>query len=350
MPDSPLGAISSDQQRPIDLVLEGGGVKGIGLVGALDVLVRHNFVPQRIAGTSAGAITAALLAAGYKPEEMKRVLDDLDFTRFMDEGPGDSLPLIGHPLSVLRHQGVFQGDEFLRWMEEMLGNRGVEFFGDLIYEDSGDEEFRHGLQVIASDITGGRMLILPRDSPAFGVEPDRLSVARAVRMSMGIPIFFEPWKWGQNLIVDGGLLSNFPVFLFDAPPEKRRWHTFGLLLAEEMTNRPVDDGLPPQAKPSRPAIVEFGKRLLQTMLEAHDRIHVDNDTFLRTIMIDTLGVRTTDFELDPDVREALYESGQAAATKFLSGWEPDSFEALHDAGARVPGRRELLGRALDQQD
>jgi NTE family protein len=156
MPDLPPGAIETDDERPIDLVLEGGGVKGIGLVGALEVLAEHKLVPQRIAGTSAGAITAALLAAGYSPQKMGEILDWLDFASFKDRGLEDRIPLIGYPASVFFNLGVFEGDVFLDWIRGLLADNGVHTFGDLIYEDTADAEFRHSLQVVASDVTGRR--------------------------------------------------------------------------------------------------------------------------------------------------------------------------------------------------
>jgi NTE family protein len=351
MPDSPPGAITSDEQRPIDLVLEGGGVKGIGLVGALDVLARRKFVVQRIAGTSAGAIVASLLAAGYEPAAMREILMELELTRFMDEGPEDRVPLIRRPLSLITQKGIYEGDELLRWMKEKLSANGIETFGDLIYEDTADPRRRHRLQMIASDVTDREMLILPRHAEKFGTKPDDLPVAEAVRMSMGIPIFFEPWRWGDNLIVDGGLLSNFPVSLFDAPPGERLWHTFGLLLAEDKPEESIAERLePPDPDHDGPNIIEFGKSLLQTMLEAHDRMYVSNASFLRTIMIPTLGVRTTEFTLSAARKAELYESGQAAATSFLADWRPEVFEAIHDAGDAAPGRRELVQQALPDQD
>ena len=63
-----------DQQQPVDLVCEGGGVKGIGLAGAYSVLEEHGYRPNNVAGTSAGAITAALIAAGYSSAELKKIV------------------------------------------------------------------------------------------------------------------------------------------------------------------------------------------------------------------------------------------------------------------------------------
>ena len=69
------------------------------------------------------------------------------------------------------------------------------------------------------------MLVLPRDAREYlGIDPDELEIARAVRMSMSIPMFFDPVVHrnptdtsDEHVIVDGGLLSNFPIWLFDSP-------------------------------------------------------------------------------------------------------------------------------------
>jgi NTE family protein len=360
----------TDHTQPIDLVLEGGGVKGVGLVGALAVLHERGFRPERVAGTSAGAIAAALVAAGYEHGELYEILKELDFERFMDKGPEDRVPLIGRPLSVLTQQGVYEGDEFLTWIEGKLADRGITTFGDLIYDDAPDPKRRHRLQVIASDITARNLLILPRDAAKFGVKPDDLPVAHAIRMSMGIPIFFEPWRWRpialedradqaaddryaepvDHLIVDGGVLSNFPVWLFDCPPDQRRFHTFGLLLVEDDPKLSVDKRLdrePPKRR-SGPAIIELAKGLMQTMLEAHDRMYVENDTYLRTIMVSTCGVKTTEFNLSLERRHELYESGRRAAEHFLDDrWNPDEYAAVVDA-ERTPSRAEVLGAAIPE--
>ena len=77
--------------------------------------------------------------------------------------------------------------------------------------------------MIASDLTEQRLLVLPRDARTLGIEDlDQLNVALAVRMSMSIPVFFEPVSFTnrrtgrEHLIVDGGMLSNLPIWLLDA--------------------------------------------------------------------------------------------------------------------------------------
>jgi NTE family protein len=322
---------------PVDLVLEGGGVKGIGLVGALTGLDERGFVPQNVAGTSAGAITAALVAAGYTVADMKKILSELDYARFKDKTALSKVPLIGEPLSALTRKGISKGDYFHKWIEERLAANGVHTFRDLVVEEYKDEpKYRYRLQVIATDITGHEMLRLPRDAERFGVNPDDLSVADAVRMSMSIPIFFEPWRWrtkdGQeHLIVDGGVLSNFPVWIFDSEGEPP-WPTFGLMLVE-----PDPKAQPGADQPTSPDddVITYLKDLASTMMGAHDRMYLQNDTFVRTIPIPTLGVGTTEFDLPEKRAGELFESGRKAALEFVDQkWNFEEYKRTFRSGER----------------
>ncbi len=334
-----------DQEKRIDLVLEGGGVKGIGLVGALAVLDERGFEPQNIAGASAGAIVAVLTAAGYTPVELRSILRDLDFRKFKDSGWEDRLPLIGAPLSLLKDRGVYEGEFFMSWISELLAAKNVCTYADLVHpEFSSEPRFRYRGQVIASDLTDRRLLILPQDAARFGVDPDELSVAEAVRMSMSIPIFFEPWSWTSetdgrtHTIVDGGMLSNFPVWLFDDGDDPS-WPTFGLMLVEPEPGKDLGHRLP--ATGESDGLAEFAKSIVRTMLEAHDRMYLESASFVRTISVETLGIRTTEFDLSHARADALYESGRAGAESFLAGWDFD----LYKAGFRrsvAPGRRAAL--------
>jgi NTE family protein len=335
---------SRSDDRRVDLVMEGGGVKGIGLVGALAALDQHGFQAQNLAGTSAGAITAALVAAGYSVSELHGILTGLDFNSFKDETWEGHIPLVGEYVSALVEKGMYKGEHFLEWMRELLEKKGVRTFADLVDpESAGEADSRYRLQLIATDITAHELLRLPRDAERFGMEPDDLGVAEAVRMSMGIPIFFEPWRWRsqadgkEHLIVDGGVLSNFPVWIFDSAGEPR-WPTFGLMLVEPEPRAAPGANQPASADTG---IVTYLKDLVSTMLEAHDRMYLENDTFVRTIPIPTLGVRTTEFDLSPERAEALFESGRKAGEDFLSRWDFDAYKATFRSGER-PSRRHAV--------
>jgi NTE family protein len=164
------------------------------------------------------------------------------------------------------------------------------------------------------------MLRLPDDIAGYGQRPDDLPVADAVRMSMSIPLFYEPvvLKDGQgrsSYVVDGGLLSNFPVWIFDDQTNDPPWPTFGFRLVEGKPEPNEIDGP-----------ITFLKAMVSTMLHAHDERYVKDADFVRTIAVDTVGVGTTDFGLRAEQRDALFESGRAAAKEFLSEWSFDTYK------------------------
>ncbi|GAJ11997.1 unnamed protein product, partial [marine sediment metagenome] len=175
------------------------------------------------------------------------------------------------------------------------------------------------LRVIASDISRGRLLVLPQDIADFGVRPGDLNVAAAVRMSMSIPFFYEPVKLRNmktnqvSYIVDGGILSNFPVWLFDTEGEVSAWPTFGFKLVEP------DEEMQVPHRIRGP--ISLLAALFSTMMEAHDARYIKDEQFIRTIPIPTLGVGTTEFDISREKSEALYQSGREAAEKFFDIWD-----------------------------
>jgi NTE family protein len=330
-----------------DLVCEGGGIKVIGLAGAYAALEQAGYRPQHAAGSSAGAIVAALVAAGYTGAELKEVALTLDFRRFQDPGWKERLPLIGEPLAILLDQGLYEGERLLDWLRAMLAEKGLLTFGQL-RTGSDDPRYAYRLQVIVSDLSARRLLVLPRDAHELGLEPDGLEVALAVRMSTAIPILFEPVRiqnpatnW-EHVLVDGGILSNFPVWLFDSdePPARP---TFGLLLVEPDPRTPITERLPrPEHAPRGAAgLVQLLSGLVHTMLEAHDRMYVEQEQFARTIGIPTLGIGTTEFEISPERALALYESGHRAAQEFLAHWDFDAYVSAFRSGVAHSRRAEI---------
>lgn len=351
MPEQGDG-IGPPRGQRVDLVFEGGGVKGIGLVGALSVLEDRGFLPQNVAGASAGAMVAVLHAAGYSASELREIILELDFCSFLDAAWEDRIPIVGVPLSILLDQGIYEGDAFLAFVRSLLEAKGVRTFSDLIHPEFADQpRYRYRAQVIVSDLTERRLLVLPRDAQRLGVRPDDLDVALSVRMSMSIPIFFEPVRFRhaqtgrEHLIVDGGMLSNFPVWLFDTEGEPP-WPTFGLLLVEPDPRVPVSERLPrPEAaRGAAGRVVDYIKSIVQTMLEAHDRLYVESADFARTIPIPTLGIGGTEFHLPLHRALALYESGRIASERFLSSWDFDGYIAEFRQGKDQSRRREVAGR------
>jgi NTE family protein len=342
-----------------DLVFEGGGVKGIGLAGAYRELSDRGYQPQCVAGTSAGAITAALVAVGYTGPELEDVvLRQMHFPDFEDHTLLDHLGAPGEIAQFFKSRGMHSGDFFLKWMGEQLAAKGITKFGQLRNPASSNASRAYRLQLIASDLTARSMLVLPRDADQLGIDPDELEIAQAVRMSMSIPVFFQPVtvhneRTGQNhVIVDGGLLSNYPIWLFDCPTDAPpQFPTFGMLLVAPGQQAPLLPAPPPgEQAPDMGSDVEFLKAIGETMMEAHDRFYVEQANYARTIPIPTLGVKTTQFDIAPAQSQALFDSGKAAAQQFLNSWDFDAYKRKFRTG-QVPSRRETaLGSGSDPSD
>lgn len=333
------------KQLKADGVFEGGGVKGIGLVGAYEVVEKKGYVMQNLAGTSAGAIVAALIAAGYKAARLKQIMRGLDYKKFMDKGLVDRIPIIGPVLSVAFEKGVYEGKWFQDWLSGLLlraPRKPVRTFKDLVVGDhkfSRDPRYRYRLQVIAADLTRNRMLVLPGDIKHYGMNPDDLDVAWAVRMSMSIPYFFEPVelkdsRGTKSFVVDGGMLSNFPVWLFDddKSPGGPAWPTFGFKLVEPQEGKP--------RKIRGPVSMAFA--MLGTMMGAHDARYIEESDFVRTIPIPTGRVSATDFGLSKQTADWLYRSGRQAAEKFFNRWDFEAYAKKYRGARKLKPRSERI--------
>ena len=321
-----------------DAVFEGGGVKGIGLVGALQAFEEAGFQWQNVAGTSAGAITAALVAVGYTAQETRMIMNDrVDFHKFMDTAGIGRLPVLGPWLSLISSRGMYKGDYFLKLMRKLLSEKlGKDFvtFRDLIQpkeigdsDEDYEKKYKYKLRVIASDISGNELLVLPQDIASLGENPDDLEVAMAVRMSMSIPFFFRPVVYGQgqhrkqkHWIMDGGMLSNFPVWLFDSPAnEPPAWPTIGFLLWEPGSGKPRVERIG--------GLITMGLAMVRTMTSAHDRKALEDGDLSRIVKIPTGKYSTTDFDLTRQDQDWLYNSGYQEAKAFLQGWSFSQYQA-----------------------
>jgi NTE family protein len=343
--------------EPADLVLQGGGVKGIALAGAVEVLQRR-YRFRRVAGTSAGAILAALVAAGYSGGEVLEAMRDLPYAAVPDSS-APAIPLVSPAVSLLAANGLHPGHVIEDWVRERLAAKDVHTFADLPLPDdpgadpdlgAADRAFR--LVVTATDITRGRGLRLPWDyREAFGLDPRTQPVAAAVRMSLSIPLFFVPRTLthvttGQvSTIVDGGVMTNFPVELFDRQDgERPRWPTFGVGVIPDLPGG--DDTLIPGLPTRLPGALGLLESTVATAISGHDQTYLGQPRNAgRLIRIDTGSVGVVDFGIDEARREALVASGTAEATAFLGSWNWEDYLARF-----YPERRRRRGGPAEPRD
>ncbi len=331
--------MSDESGLKADLVLEGGGVKGIALVGAVSVLQEAGYSFPRVAGTSAGSIVGALVASGMTAEQMLEVMRSTDYSKFQDGTFIDRLGPLGQGLSLLFQKGIYKGNYLKEYLAQLLPDEMESFAGMRLPDDPGSDlpqSKRYRLVVMASDVSQHKLVRLPWDYEAFyGLSSDDQSVIEAVRASMSIPFFFEPAtidytvdRAGEttkerSTLVDGGMLSNFPVAVFDRTDGKRsRWPTFGIKLSAKPDDHPKTTIV------TGPLSLTFG--MLATLVGWNDRSHIDDPSIVaRTIFVDTFGISAVAFDLDRVDQDRLYQSGRDAATKFLDAWDFSEYSSKH---------------------
>jgi NTE family protein len=323
-------ARKADQPKPVDLVLSGGGVKFIGLVGAIVALMDAGYSIKRVSGVSAGSVVAAILAAASNNgqltgEEVKELAFSVPLHTWRDAGP---IPYLGAVWGLVKETSLYRGDAAYDWIRSELKNLGVTSFGDVVVDEDPLDERCYKLVVTVADLTAAQLVRLPWDyRRLYGLDPDEQLVADAVRASMAIPFFYRPVKLtgaggATSTLVDGGVLSNFPIDTFDRPDGKPpRWPTFGITVLP----RPTEGlgAVMPALKPLRffeqTALLES---LLTTMLAGHDQTHLSKPwVSSRAILVESTSVGVLDFDAPRGRLEELYDSGYAAAQLFLSTWD-----------------------------
>lgn len=291
----------------VDGVFSGGGMKGLALVGAYQVLEEKGVRFQRVAGTSAGAIIASLIAAGYTGKEMEDILFHQDFQSFLDRRKTIIPFSFMKWLHLYWGLGLYQGNALEEWFHEILGNKGLYTFADLTPGT---------LKFVASDITNGKMIVLPDDLEGYGIPAEHFPIARALRMSCSIPFFFEPVRLrtfnGETIAVDGGVLSNFPMWLFDKPNQKKERPVIGMKLSqsiEEQQAHIIKNGL------------HLFEALFDTMKDAHDTKYISRKFEKDVIFIPVDKHLTTKFNIEDEQKEQLLEMGRFRARQFMFTWK-----------------------------
>jgi NTE family protein len=364
-----------------DLVFEGGGAKGMVFVGAMQEFEARKHQPGRLLGTSAGAITATFLAAGYSAQEMLDALNEKlpngksVFTSFMAEpAPFDRETIqkssirellrtinisfipdaledklddalttklaederLRHLFSFVERGGWFSADNFLAWMHAKMNsgtlNGKPRNFGDMRL-DQFYQATKVELSLVASDTTAGKMLVLNHYTAP------NLPLIWAVRMSMSIPLLWQEviWQadWGLykgglqagHAIVDGGLLSNFPIELFlsnlkdvtSVMGDKTSQAVLGFLIED---NLPVPGAEPKAAAPAKGLnisdlqTVQRLSKLVDTTLSARDKMVVESYSRLVAHM-PAKGYGTTEFDMSEERRQKLLEAGRNAMRDYF---------------------------------
>lgn len=293
------------------IVFEGGGVKATAYVGVLKSLHNKGIFNKfwRFAGTSAGSIVATLLAIGYTAEETSDIIYNTNFSDFLD----DKIGIIRDTFNMFNKYGVCKGDVFeqfiTKYIEEKTNDRNYTF--QQLYDDKKVE-----LVIVSTDLKHNTPVYLSYHN--FGDMP----ICLAVRASMSIPYLFQPVNYKNMLLVDGGVLDNYPIHVFDGsvPGDTYAEHNLTSMdphiigcrlrtLDEEQTinNGNVINGLR-----------DMTTIILNMVYNVQEKQHIRPGYWKRTAMIEIPNISTIEFNIDDEEKEELVRCGELSMNRFLS--------------------------------
>ncbi|AYV82411.1 MAG: patatin-like phospholipase [Homavirus sp.] len=306
------------------IVLSGGGIKGVSYCGALEVLDKYNIIYDKdgklkikgFAGTSAGSITASLLAVGMKVDDLKTLITGIDFDKFLD----DKVSYIRDGINFIKHYGLCPGEYVQNLIadqvEKITGNR--DYTIQQLYDDKGVT-----LVIVSTDMNNQKSIYMYPNNP--NTLYSQIPIHMAVRMSMSIPFLFMPVLYDNNYHVDGGVLDNYAIHVFDgaypgdpnarlnicAPNPK----VLGLqiittddVMGYKVVNRQPING-----------IIQYSISFIDTFMTENDRRVMSSDNYLRTIFIVTANYPLTTFSLTDQQRQDLISAG----TKYTDAYFTD---------------------------
>jgi NTE family protein len=319
-----------------NLVFAGGGVKGIAYLGSLEILDNKDILKniKRVAGTSAGSITACIVSMYDNYKDIKAVADKIDYSKVpADEehyetkktSKGFITELEHHVMEnqsvdniyrLLKEYGWYSSSYVYKFLRESIEDRFKQNKKEYTFRDFKNNNMKD-LYVIGTDMVN-------RCTRVFSYEdtPD-IEVAKAVRISMSIPLYFESeisdYKNLKNIVFsDGGVMRNYPINIFDKEAYEinskldatgRNEETLGFNLYSQKESKEITN------------IIEYIENLFDALLSVQTDMLMNNEEDMkRTVNINTFNIKSTDFDIKVNDQKynKLFNSGKETTQKYLS--------------------------------
>ena len=201
-----------------NLVFEGAGVRGIAYCGAIQEMESKKLMDsiERVGGTSSGAIVAMMISLGYSGKEIENIILETNFKKFND----GKFFFIGGINRMKKHYGWYKGKKIEKWFERIIKEKTGN--GNITFEELRQAGFKD-LYITGTSLNKQKPVVFSYDTYP------KMKIKDAVRISVSIPLYFEPvyidsagaifnrpkQKQGLDVMVDGGVLENFPIHIFD---------------------------------------------------------------------------------------------------------------------------------------
>lgn len=258
-----------NKNKEINLVLQGGGVKGLAYIGALRCLEENNYVIKNIAGSSIGSVIGALIIAGYNSYELESIVNSIDYTMFTQRNTFHNF---------IKTKGVYSLKYLEKYLSNLLQEKNITYFKDIKIGNYYKAIF------ICTSLKHKRIFILPYDLKLLNINPDTFPIAKAAIMSCSIPLFYDSYNLNNNYFYDGGMSDNFPSWCFT--------NAIALRVSKEK---------------------QFFKILKESIFGK-----IVNNNKITEIYIDTKEYKTIDFKLGFIKKYELYKKGYLSVKKYIN--------------------------------
>lgn len=321
-------AQSTDTKQPVEnLVFEGAGIRGIAYSGVIKQLEERNIMQgvKKVGGTSAGAITALMLSLGYTSGEIYSIVSATEFQKFND----GEMMFVGGLSRLKKRFGWYKGDAFISWLEKIISDKTGN--ANITFKELEEEGFKQ-LYVTATCLNRQKLLVFSADT-----YPE-MKIKDAVRISMSVPLYFEavfidsggrvykkPKKHKDlDVVVDGGIIGNFPIFMFDstyidAANHKARIPNLETLGIRIDTDEQIENDAASKELVALPInnLGDYVQAFYILALENLNRNQLTDADWQRTISISSAGIGPKIKKLSDTQKQALIKSGEQHTRAFF---------------------------------
>jgi len=324
-------SLGTAQIKPKNLVFEGGGIRGIAYAGVIYELEHGGYMNgiEKVGGTSAGAITALFIALDYQSSEIEKIISQTEFKEFND----GQYMFVGGIARFKESYGWYRHGEFEAWLAKIIKDKTGN--SDITFKQLSEKGFRD-LYITATCLNRQKLLVFSKETYP------NMKIKDAVVSSMSIPLYFEAvfidslgnrfdkQNADRNLdvVVDGGILGNFPIFLFDSiysdsagnVVRVANKNTIGIRIDtesqikndsinQELVEMPIDD------------LTSYINAFYNIIIENLNRPQLTDQDWKRTISVSSVGIGPKIKNLSTEQKSALVESGKRSVIQFFNDLE-----------------------------
>lgn len=323
-----ISASLNAQSQYKNLVFEGAGIRGLAYTGVIMELEDRGIISgiEKIGGTSAGAITALALSLGYTSEEIYDFISGTDFQQFND----GKYWFLGGFARMAKYYGWYRGEEVDKWLGLMLEAKTGK--ADITFKEMHDAGYKD-IYITGTCLNRQKLIIFSAETYPG------MQVKEAARISMSIPLYYEAVfidengkvyeehddKEGLYVMVDGGILGNFPIEIFDSykiDSDGMRiripnMNTLGIRIdsEEQIKNDQQIKGLAPYEIND---LANFVEAFYVLTLETINRRSLVPEDWQRTISVSSVGIGPRIKRLSVGQKDRLVNSGSLAAREFFT--------------------------------